>query len=499
MTVPTLEPPSPMTVPTFDSTSPMTVPTLNSESENNPTSWSLHHWYYDDDNLLPLNADDENLDSSRVRTPSSIASNHTSTAGMKSISKFQRMLKGKNNRNSIQGAHIERQCEEEFKAIRKSLYKVGTTLWNTVSCGENNLEVFSTAEKCADAMNRAFGVDGLTGYALQHALKVGNIGKSPPRKGAPRVLPEIIHDNLCIAFYTMNAIDQANCTKALNRQELMSLATKIVNTKLESNIDGVHLYKTIEKRLSRKQELRDNDPREARRVQWLTYSTQKKHYENWETFLVEDGFARLPENTEEQENAGHVIFFGGMDRFVVNYDEMDFSLCGKGQERTGRPSKTPTSTALPASGHKEDKSSRNVTLCVGFNMADELLPIFIIFPSKAKEENHKMAFVRATHYHQIPGRWGLQREHTANCEFGFSLKGGMTASLHRKYHEKILRPLWPGVQNVVGRKCVFKADSGPGRDEEKFLFDSFQTGFVQYLVCQMGRRLANNAIRCLAN
>ena len=91
-----------------------------------------------------------------------------------------------------------------------------------------------------------------------------------------------------------------------------------------------------------------------------------------------------------------------------------------------------------------------------------------------------MAFARATHYHQIPGRWGLQREHTANCEFGFSLKGGMTASLHRKYHEKILRPLWPGVQNVVGRKCVFKADSGPGRDEEQFLFDSFQTGFVQY-------------------
>ena len=130
-------------------------------------------------------------------------------------------------------------------------------------------------------------------------------------------------------------------------------------------------------------------------------------------------------------------------------------------------------------GQKEDKSSKNITICMACNFADEILPPLIIFPTKAKPENYVMPWARATKYPQTRGKFGLQHPRYVDVEIAMSPKGGMTGEIYQAYHEKI-RSLYPNVQNVVGRKFCFKVDSGPGRDRQEFLFDSFQTGFKQY-------------------
>jgi len=80
---------------------------------------------------------------------------------------------------------------------------------------------------------------------------------------------------------------------------------------------------------------------------WLTYQNQLNHYKKVEDYFVEEDFARRPVDDDERDQCGHVIFFEEKLGDIMNYDEMKFSLCGKGQERSGRPAKVPINNSLP--------------------------------------------------------------------------------------------------------------------------------------------------------
>ena len=443
-----------------------------------PTS-ARPHWFYDDADVLPIAPGVLVED---ARSPTSSPSISLSKAGQDSRRIFERMTVGKVGRMGAVAAHRHRQIDEEFKANCKAMFKVATTLFKSVVDDETTLKSLSSAEKVADAINNLYGIEYLSGAAIRAGVSKGLTGKSPPRRGAPSRLSNIAFENLATLIFTMNSIDQANCNKQQNRQELISLIDKVVNDKMVSMdlppMDGVHLYKRIERRNARIQELGHLDPREARRVLWLCYQNQKKHYENWEKFVVADGFARYPNNDEERDRLGHVVFFDEKLRDLINYDEMKLSLCGKGQEQSGRQAMVPSNKSMPKSGHSEDKSSKEVTVCVGVNFADEVLPLLIIAPSKAKPGNQRLKYDMAMPFHQLKGKYGFERVHHVDCEFAFSPKGSMTKDIHRVYHRKVIRPLYPRAQDIVGHKVCTKADSGPGRDDSQFIFDATASGLV---------------------
>ena len=454
--------------------------TDNNSSETVESSNSIReHWFYDDADVLPIApgilVEDEG-------STTSLLSISLSKDGQQSRRNFERMTVGKTSRKSSVEAHLDRQIEEEFKANCKGMFKAATTIYKSVVDDETTLKSLSSAEKVADAVNSLYGIEYLSGASIRSGVNNGNAGKSPPRRGAPSRLSQKAFGNLCTLIFTMNSIDQANCSKQQNRQELIGLVERIVNDKMTTMgllpMDGVHLYKRIERRNARLQELGHLDPREARRVLWLCYQNQKKHYQKWEEFVVADGFARYPNDDEERERLGHVVFFDEKLRDLINYDEMKLSLCGKGQEQSGRRAVVPTNKSMPKSGYSEDKSSKEVTLCVAVNFADEVLPILVIGPSKAKPGNQRVKYDMAMPFHQIKGKYGFDREHYVNCEFAFSPKGSMTKDIHRVYHRKVLRALYPRAQNIVGHKVCTKADSGPGRNDSNFLFDTTASGFI---------------------
>lgn len=80
------------------------------------------------------------------------------------------------HRKSSKEAHAVRRDEKEYDDIRKSAFRVGTVLLDTVQSGENTLSQFCSAEKCADLTNGMFGIELVSGYGLKEGLKRGPRG-----------------------------------------------------------------------------------------------------------------------------------------------------------------------------------------------------------------------------------------------------------------------------------------------------------------------------------
>jgi hypothetical protein len=127
----------------------------------------------------------------------------------------------------------------EGVSIRNSLYKAATVLYAAVVKQENTLINFSTAEKVAAAFNVMSGAEFLSGNEIQAAVRTGNVGKSPPRRGRASTVPEDEFEAFCQAVFSFAAIEQINCTSRTKKMELMSLVGEILNAKrLEDGDDG---------------------------------------------------------------------------------------------------------------------------------------------------------------------------------------------------------------------------------------------------------------------
>ena len=75
------------------------------------------------------------------------------------------------------------------------------------------------------------GADFLSGSELQAAVKNGNIGKSPPRRGRVSAVPDEEFEAFCDAVFSFSAIQQINSTFRKKKMELQSLVDEILNAK----------------------------------------------------------------------------------------------------------------------------------------------------------------------------------------------------------------------------------------------------------------------------
>ena len=459
------------------------------DDDRRAESEAILPWYVDKDGetfpLIEISDDEETEVASDII---SIASRMTSMsgtkAGTKSLDRLDAMLVGKQFRKSSTLAHHERQLKQKMRDNRKAAFKVGSTLYKSVADGEVTLAKLASAEKVATTVNAIFGSQHLTGNALIEAVKHDRVGKSPLKRGCPGRLSDEDFESLATLIFTMGSIDQANCDKPKSRPELRSLLDLIVNTKMREDsanqVDPMHLYRRIQQHNSLEQDMSGLQPREKRRVLWLTYQNQEKNYEKWEEVALENDWARLPVNDEEKEQEGHVIFYEEQLGNIINYDEMKFSLCGKAQQRSGRPAMAPLNNNLPKAGFSDDKSSKDCTICVAFNFKDEVLPLLFILPSTAKPENQRVKYSFFKGMHQHKGVFGMDREHYADPEVAFSKKGSMTKTIHRDFHKKLIHPLYPKAQDAKGHRICTKSDSGPGRNDDEFLFDCKAVGHLHF-------------------
>jgi len=390
------------------------------------------------------------------------------------------------NRRSAQSAQQARREALETEDIEKSAFKVGTVLYNSVQTNENTLIAFASAEKCANAVNQMFGLDLVSGYRLKASIKLGLVGKSPPRRGrASDTIPDDQFKDLATLFFTASSIEQSNCDDRMNRAELVSICGRIVNDKLEAEgrdpMNEIKLYGRIQGANSKIQHLQLIDPRDAIRVKWLTYQSQRKNYFNWDKMCISLQFGREPVNDAEREAMGHVVFHDGMDSRIANFDEMRISLDGSDENAGGRPSLTPSNPNVSEAGERVQKSGKSCSVLFGVTAAGEALPPLVMFPSHAKDPaNYKLPSAVLASFPQVKGQFGYPTARHFDVNFSVNEKGGMNKEIFRKWYQQCFKPLWPDASDSPGKRVISKADSGPGRLDELFLACARVDGFYHF-------------------
>jgi hypothetical protein len=277
-------------------------------------------------------------------------------------------------------------------------------------------------------------------------------------------IPDDVFKSICTLAYTCSAIEQANAEVRLKRVELVSLIGSIINSKRRSEgqpeINDTAFYERVEFENSTRQNLSSTDPREAWRILWMLYQTQERHYENWEKFCVEYGFARVAETEQEKIEHGNLVFFDTSR--ILQADEYAIIINGADERAGGRPSRAPTAEALPDSGEPFQKASDKCSVLQMVNFANEAFPPLIIYPSSAKT-TVKVNAKRIQGSQQVKGQYGLDRPHYFDPFIAMTDSGGMKGDLFKMYFTEALMYYYPDAADTPGKRVLVKTDSGPGK------------------------------------
>lgn len=399
---------------------------------------------------------------------------------------IMQLVGAKQKRKTSKAAQQERRDQETLQRIRSSAYKVGTTLLSTVKSGKNELVHLKTADLCAYETNRMFGLELVSGRQLSNAYNSGRVGMSPPRQGRRSEVSNEIFEAICTLVFTAESIDQANCSdNRLQRNEMTSTVGVIVNEVLANNIgscaqltDDHAFMRRVEQRNSTRQDVAVVEGRDSRRMAFLTYHAQMSNHQRFEDTCCKLGFARQPVSEEERSEQGFVVFYERAFPRILQFDEMNLSLDCIEEIRGGRPASSHTNPDLPDGGKPKGKSGKTCTLMMGCNFACEALPPYFMFPSDAREPTVNSELMLA--FPQVQGQYGWDAPRAFNVQFTKNKKGGMNANAFYNWFRDCIKLLYPDAADQPGKRILDKSDSGPGRDNNRFLFDARIDGFYHF-------------------
>ena len=378
--------------------------------------------------LSPMTADSTSPTSSLSTTDSSSSSsisatsqqsrNSNSLASHKPSSKtssiFSNLLvASKEKRMTVEQKQDSRRDQESWELCYRTAFKVATVLFNEVKGKRFPLTKYQSPDDVADFVNQGFGCDFVTGREISEGVKKGLIGKDPPKRGRKPVIDDDDLDDLAFLVFTCQTIEQANGDpNRLGRIELASLIQTVVDEKRNAEgLDGIHgvtFFERIQKKNSTSCELASTaDKRELLRTLWLTFDQQEKHYKNWENFVVEKGFARLPFDNDEREREGYVVFYSEQLSRITHIDEMGFSFDGSKNGVGGRPEATFDNPEITSGGLPIQKSSLKVSILFGSTYDHQILPPLIVIPTRAKNPSISVSILQRLH--QIQGKFGYPR------------------------------------------------------------------------------------------
>jgi hypothetical protein len=156
----------------------------------------------DDDQMLPLSVMEEDTVFSFASSSVTTSKVGGRTTSGQKVSKDKAILAvssqstgNKKHRKTSKETQLSRRQKLSLVALQKQAFKIGTVLWDGAKNGENVLEKFDTANKCAEEINVLFDVkydpagnrlDLVSGRQLEIGVNEGQTGLSPARKGRPR-------------------------------------------------------------------------------------------------------------------------------------------------------------------------------------------------------------------------------------------------------------------------------------------------------------------------
>jgi hypothetical protein len=387
-------------------------------------------------------------------------------------------------RKTTKQAHDEKLDSLDYKLNREMAYKIGTILMSYYK--DNKLPAYRKMSPIdlVAKINAFFGLDDyVTTREISMAVKKNHIGQTPPRRGTKGRLPEGTIEALADLFFSFNAMCQYNGEKILTRPEQIALLQTIVDdyfeqkTPIEPSMNARVLFSRIEEMNAYQQHCDFTDERDLLRFVWFTSQNITLHYDRYEQFAVEKGFARRSSGDELQKDGEQIKWYEDQKTRGMNWDEMRWSFDYSKNGQGGRPPTIFVANKLQNVGEGAQKSSYSCSIMFGVTYNNEALPPLIILPSTAEYPRIREELVKRLH--QIEGRFGHDKKKYFDCMIATSPKGSMTGSIMNSFVQK-LALLYPDVKDEEGYRLFLKLDSGPGRDDENVLHTARANGIYVY-------------------
>jgi len=154
-----------------------------------------------------------------------------------------------------------------------------------------------------------------------------------------------------------------------------------------------------------------------------------------------------------------------MLRRIGNVDETELSLDGSETQAGGRPAMSYRDPHLPMIMRSVAKSSLKCTCIFGSTAAGEPIPVHHQLPTSATlAEREKLRYDFCRHLKKTRGQFGHDEVREWPCGIGMNEKGGMNDEEFERYINNTIIPLFPDMEDTLGKRVLLKVDSGPGRN-----------------------------------
>jgi hypothetical protein len=326
-----------------------------------------------------------------------------------------------------------------------------------------------TIRVIVEEVNEAYNSNIHPQTAARYVRK-GMAGMSPLKTGPVGDFPKHIYESLKGAFTTYLKLEQAGSKKQSTMNHLVKLVNGTVNAGGFNKTDN-YLTRKLRKDTAGDFKVEKANMVEHRRLAWTTAYHIDTWYSTFRTTLIELGFARNIEPTDD-DTVGELFFYPGQMKRILNFDETDGSIDDTTGKRGGRPPFTFSSDEVTGGATAANKSGYTATVIFGSNAIGEPLPPHFQLKSLAQTaQTQRMSTEWFKNIHSILVTFGFEEEQERPCTFGMNEKAGMNAVELHKYITNSILPLYPDMEDVPGKRVLMKVDSGPGRTNLDMLAD----------------------------
>ena len=184
--------------------------------------------------------------------------------------------------------------------------------------------------------------------------------------------------------------------------------TCVLKAGFEKGSNRYHLVKRLKKDTADQFVVGMARREEQRRVFWTTHRNLSIWFEQWELSLLEFGFARpKQESDDDSVSVGSVIFYDGACDRIVNFDETAGSLDNTSRNRGGRPLNIFYAACVQGGATIASKSGYSATIICGSAASGDPLPPHFQLKSEAAAERQKLDIDHIANSCDILGKFGF--------------------------------------------------------------------------------------------
>ncbi len=170
------------------------------------------------------------------------------------------------------------QNEFVLNKLHNAAIKEATTAWAEASELKEKGKPYKTKKEILQMINKKPEYKGnvqVCERTIRRLVSEGIIGLSPPRRGNPGTIPQVIYKALLEAVISFISIHQASGKQEYKMSEISKMVNNVVNSNSDENQRGNQLMERLRKDFGPEINLGKAEKVEERWIKWTTYNNLK--------------------------------------------------------------------------------------------------------------------------------------------------------------------------------------------------------------------------------